>query len=143
MKNLHSILMLLLALILIACQPTTEDQAETATNDVPSIEGTWFRHIDEFNGPDTSYTRTNVAPCVMIFTPRYYSDTGRFDGERRPLIAEDMSEIEKLRIMSSYHANSGTYTLTDSTVTLQYITNMHPNYMQGKQFQHLSNQIRK
>lgn len=95
------------------------------------IEGVWIRHIDMYHGPDTTaYTRTNVAPDIMIFTPKYYSDAGNFSGERRPLITEDMAELEKLKIRTNYHANSGNYTLTDSTLTFHPITNMNPNKMQ-------------
>ncbi len=94
------------------------------------IEGVWIRHIDQYHGPDTTaYARINVPPDVMIFTPKYYSDTGNGSGEKRPLITDDMSELEKLRIRTKYHANSGTYTLTDSTVTFHPITNMNPNKM--------------
>ena len=95
------------------------------------IEGVWIRSIDMYHGPDTTaYTRTNVAPDIMIFTQNYYSDAGNFGGEKRPLITEDMTELEKLKLKNKYHADSGTYTLTDSTFTLHPITAMNPNDMQ-------------
>ncbi len=121
----------LVAALAVGCQPATEEAGP--------LEGAW--KVVEFSttSPDTSSTITSLQPSLFIFLKQHYSvmfvpgsePRELFSGDEPVLGWLDPTDAEKLAAYDSFIANSGTYELTDSTLTTRPMVAKNPNFMAG------------
>ena len=95
------------------------------------IEGVWKVTEIVITGAGAS----NVAspqPSLFIFTQRHYSQTWVQGSQPRTLFkAEEPTNEEKIPAFDSFVANTGTYEITGSTLTIKPIVARYPNFMAG------------
>lgn len=105
-----------------------------AQNDL--LLGAWKQTEYLFTSPDTSFTNKCPQPSLHIFTPKYYSFMYVLGTEPRPLIVGDearggISDDLMRSIFTPFIANSGTYELDRTTLTIRPIVALSPNFMTG------------
>lgn|SRR4026208_768693 len=108
--------------LLAACQ--------RAESPEPPLEGAWSIVSIRVAGPDSA--ATTLQPNLFLFTDRHYSMMRVTGNQPRTLAAKDsVTDAEKLAAYDSFIANSGTYEVTDSTLTTHPIVARSPNFMSG------------
>lgn len=120
----------LVAALAVGCQPATEEAGP--------LEGAWKYVELSTTSPDTSSTITSPQPSLYIFLKQHYSvmfvpgsePRELFSGDE-PVLGSDPTDAEKLAAYDSFIANSGTYELTDSTLTTRPMVAKNPNFMAG------------
>jgi hypothetical protein len=114
------------AAVLTACQ-----RAEPPEPPESSLEGAWSIVSIRVTGPDSA-DNTMVQPSVFLFGDRHYSMMRVTGSRARTLAAKDsVTDAEKLAAYDSFVANSGTYEVADSTLTIHPIVARSPNFMSG------------
>ncbi len=121
----------LVAALAVGCQPATEEAGP--------LEGAWKLVELSTTSPDTSSTITSPQPSLYIFAKQHYSVMYVPGSEPRQLFSGDdpiigstaPTDAEKLAAYDSFIANSGTYELTDSTLTTRPMVAKNPNFMAG------------
>jgi hypothetical protein len=82
-------------------------------------------------GPDSA-ANTAVQPSVYLFGDKYYSMMRVTGNQPRALAAKDTAtDAEKLAAYNSFVANTGTYEVADSTLTIHPVVARSPNFMSG------------
>lgn len=117
----------LTAFLLSACTPAAAPEAPAA----PPLEGAWSVVSLSFTGPDGTTTPA-VQPSLYLFGGRHYSMmrvTG--DGPRTLAATDSVTDTEKLAAYDTFIANTGTYEVADSTLTIHPIVARSPNFMAG------------
>lgn len=121
-------------LALTACQQSASqlpdpagEQAQTADN---PLAGAWRITEASVTSPDTSYTDTDPQPGLYLFLDRHYS-TVLVPGSEQAPFTDETSDAEMLAAYENFIANSGTYEVSDSTLTMQHIVTKFPNVMSG------------
>lgn len=108
---------------------TTFMQAQTP------LTGTWKRAEFYFQSKDTSFTLTDFPEGLLLFTEEYYSMVVLIPGAERPdLKGVPTSQITTEQadaIFRSLIAQSGTYKMDGSNVTLKPIVAKRPDVMDG------------
>lgn len=95
------------------------------------MEGVWKVSEIVVTGADASAV-TSPQPSLLIFTRTHYSMMYVPGNKPRALKkAEDATTDEKLAAFDSFVANSGTYEVAGSTLTIRPIVARDPNYMAG------------
>lgn len=113
----------LAATLLTACE-----RAERAES---PLEGAWSVASINVTGPDSA-ANTTVQPSLFLFGDKHYSMMRVTGNQPRTLAATDSAtEAEKLVAYNSFIANSGTYEVADSTLTIHPVVARSPNYMSG------------
>ena len=116
----------LAATLLTACE-----RSEPTESPEPPLEGAWSVVSISVTGPDSSPTAT-VQPSVYLFGDKHYSMMRVTGNQPRTLAARDsMTDAEKITAYDSFIANSGTYEVADSTLTMHPVVARSPNYMSG------------
>jgi hypothetical protein len=95
------------------------------------IEGIWKVTAIVVTGADASNV-ANAQPGLLIFTGRHYSMmyvTG--NQPRAPFKAEEPTKDEKLAAFDSMVANSGTYELSGTSLTVRPVVARNPGFMTG------------
>jgi hypothetical protein len=131
-----------------ACAPTAEEEPaadETVTTEAkvpvyPSLEGAWRITEIAFTSPDTSYAISDPQPSLHLFLKRHYSEMlvpgdeprALFSGDQPVLGSAEPTDAEKLAAFDSFIANSGTYEVSGSTLTIRPIVAKTPNFMAGE-----------
>jgi hypothetical protein len=119
----------LAALAFVGCQP-----APPATQEVGPLESAW-QHVElATTSPDTSSTITSPQPSLYLFLTQHYSimfvpgsePRERFSGDQPVLGSFEPTDAEKVAAYDSFIANSGTYELTDSTLTTRPVVGQEP-----------------
>jgi hypothetical protein len=95
------------------------------------LEGVWETIEVSLTSPDTSWTNPSPQPSLLIFTQRQYSITAVLGREPRELLSDQPSDAERLAAYDAFAAHSGTYELSDSTLTARPIVALDPNFMSG------------
>ena len=121
-----------LAFMANACQPSSPPAEQ-----VNPLEGAWQISESSFTSPDTSYTITDPQPSLYLFAERHYSIMLVPVSEPRPLAvgdapiigAVDPTDAEKVASWDTFIANSGTYEVTDSTITIRPMVAKSANLM--------------
>jgi len=112
--------------LLMACA-----SAEAPEEPESPIEGAWsIVSLAITNAEGT--TTPPVQPSLYLFGDRHYSimrATG--DGPRVLAATDSATDAERLAAHGSYIANSGTYEIADSTITIHPIVARSPNFMAG------------
>jgi len=97
----------------------------------PPLEGAWSIVSISGSGPDSA-ANTMVQPSLYLFGDRHYSMMRVTGNQPRTLAATDsVTDAEKLAAHDSYVANSGTYEIADSTLTIHPVVARSPNFMSG------------
>ncbi len=113
----------LAATFLIAC--------EGAEAPEPPLEGAWKVVSINVTGPDSA-ANTTVQPSLYLFGDKHYSMMRATGNQPRTLAATDSAtDAEKLAAYNSFVANTGTYEIADSTLTIHPVVARSPNYMSG------------
>ena len=113
----------LAATLLAACEP--------AESSKPPLEGAWSVVNIHVTGPDSA-ANTTVQPSVFLFGDKHYSMMRVTGNQPRTLAATDSAtDAEKLAAYDSFIANTGTYEVADSTLTIHPVVARSPNYMSG------------
>lgn len=128
---LKQVSMLFVAALAISCQPAVEEAGP--------LVGAWSHVELSVTTPDTSVTNTSPQPSLYIFGKQYYSVMFVPGSEPRALFSGDepiigslqATDAEKIAAFDSFIANSGTYELTDSTLTTRPMVAKNPNFMSG------------
>lgn len=128
--NLHQAapiaLTALAAALLTACQPAEAPEARE-----PGLEGAWSIVSIRMTGPDSAAIPT-VQPSVYLFGDTHYSMMRVTGNQPRALAAADsVTDAEKLAAYDSFIANTGTYEVADSTITIHPVVARSPNFMSG------------
>jgi hypothetical protein len=130
--NLHTTapiaLVALAATLLTACE-----RAERAES---PLEGAWSVASINVTGPDSA-ANTTVQPSLFLFGDKHYSMMRVTGNQPRTLAATDIAtDAEKLAAYNSFIANTGTYDVADSTLTIHPVVARSPNYMGGSDIYH-------
>lgn len=116
----------LAATLLTACEGTEAPEALE-----PPLEGAWTVVSIKTSGPDSA-ANSAVLPGLVLFTDRHYSIMRATGNQPRTLAAADsVTDAEKLAAYNSFVANSGTYEVADSTLTIHPVVARSPNFMAG------------
>jgi hypothetical protein len=95
------------------------------------LEGAWKVVDIVVTGADSA-TIHSPQPSLYIFTSRHYSLMSVIGSEPRALYkAETPTDSERITAFNSFVANTGTYDITDSTLTLHPVVARYPNFMAG------------
>lgn len=90
------------------------------------LEGAWQRVTETYLGPDTSWTIRGPQPSLYLFTKNYYSMMWVPGTKPRNRLTSD-APLERLSAFESFRANSGTYKVRDSAVTVHPVVARIPN----------------
>ncbi len=113
--------------IMVACGVTLGAQGSVRQ----PIEGVWKVTEIVVTGADAS-TISNPQPSLFIFARSHYSMMYVSDNRPRAVYkAENPTRDEKLAAFDSFIANTGTYEVAGSTLTIHPIVARNPNYMAG------------
>jgi hypothetical protein len=97
----------------------------------PPLEGAWSIVSISVTGPDSA-DNTTVQPSVFLFGDKHYSMMRVTGNQPRPLAATDSpTDAEKLSAYNTFVANTGTYEIADSTLTIHPVVARSPNFMSG------------
>ena len=96
-----------------------------------SVQGTWKAVEESFTSSDTSWTNKNPLPGLFIFGKKHYSIMHATGDSPRKLAADERNrtDAETVAAYRSFWANSGTYKISDSTITTRTIVAKNPNRM--------------
>lgn len=119
---------LLIAIVAFAGTPSLSAQNE--------LIGVWQAVERSGTGPEGEWTDETIQPSLYLFVDGYYSIMFVGGSEARPLLAEDATResltTEQLRsIFMTFVANSGTYEIDGSSLTVRPSVALWPNYMEG------------
>ncbi|MDQ3242107.1 MAG: lipocalin-like domain-containing protein [Gemmatimonadota bacterium] len=125
--NVHTTAPIALA----ALAATLLTACEGAESPEPPLEGAWSIVSVRVTGPDSA-TNTMVQPSVYLFGDKHYSIMRVTGNQPRTLAAKDsVTDPEKLAAYDSFVANTGTYAIADSTLTIRPVVARSPNFMSG------------
>ncbi|MFQ5678756.1 MAG: hypothetical protein ACE5HP_04790 [Gemmatimonadota bacterium] len=98
--------------------------------------GVWRAVERSGTGPDGEWKDETIQPSLYIFADGYYSIMFVGGNEARPLQAEDatretLTDEQMRSIFMTFVANSGTYEVDGSSLTVRPIVALWPNYMEG------------
>jgi len=101
-----------------------------------SVIGAWNMKSVNWITKDTTYRLDNIQPGIFIFTKNYYSIMWTpLEKPREPF--KELSKPTNEEIIKGFRSvvfNSGTYTITDSTLTSTALIAKVPGFEGGKQF---------
>ncbi len=116
----------LAAILLTACE-----RGEREEHSESPLEGAWSVASISVTGPDSA-ANTAVQPALFLFGDKHYSMMRVTGNQPRTLAATDNpTDPEKLAAYDSFIANTGTYEVADSTLTIHPVVARSPNYMSG------------
>lgn len=119
----------LAASFLLACAPAAAPVAPAAPGS--PVAGAWS--VASYSVTDSAGTTAlAVQPSLYIFAERHYSMmrvTG--EGPRTLSATESVTDAERLAAYNTFIANTGTYEISDSTLTIHPVVARSPNFMAG------------
>ena len=114
-------------MLLVLC--TTVVSAQSSTK--KPIEGAWKVTEIVVTGANASNV-PNPQPGLIIFAQKHYSAMWVPGNQPRSLFkGEDPTDQEKIAAYDSFVANSGTYEVAGTTLTLHPMVARSPNFMAG------------
>ena len=123
-----------IALALVAASVLTACERKEAAES--PLEGAWTVASIHVTGPDSADNAT-VQPSLFVFGEKHYSMMRVTGNQPRALAAtNNPTDAEKLAAYNSFIANSGTYEVADSTLTIHPVVARSPNYMGGSDIYH-------
>ena len=116
----------LTAILLTACE-----RGERAEHSESPLEGAWSVANITVTGSNSA-ANTTVQPSLFLFREKHYSMMRVTGNQPRTLAATDSAtDAEILAAYNSFIANTGTYEVADSTLTIHPVVARSPNYMAG------------
>ena len=116
----------LATMLLTACE-----RGERAEHTESPLKGAWSVASIHATGLDSAAS-TTVQPSLFLFGDKHYSMMLVTGNQPRALAATDnATDAEKLAAYDSFIANTGTYEMADSTLTIHPVVARSPNYMAG------------
>ena len=100
----------------------------------PSIRGVWRVVERSFATAGSSRVETHPQPGQYIFAQRYFSVQEIRESGPRELLTAETSDSARLAAFDVFHAHSGTYETTDSTLTITPTLAKSPNSMDGSSY---------
>ncbi len=94
-----------------------------------ALQGAWTITEVSVSTPDTSWTEANPQPGLYIFVERHYSTLIVQGSEPRELLSDDPTDAERLAAWSPFIANSGTYEVSGTKLTVRPLVAKFPNSM--------------
>ncbi len=126
--NLRNLLRItIVCAFLPGCGPT--EQSETGPQ--TQLIGAWLIAETSITTPEGTTTNENPQPGIYIFTDRHFSNMLIPNVEGRPPFSAERTDAERLAAYDNFIADSGTYELTDSSLTTHNIIAKVPNVMNG------------
>ena len=119
---------LLTALAVVIFMPLTAQAQSSA------LQGAWTITEVSVTTPDTSWTEANPQPGLYIFLEPHYSTLIVQGSEPRELFSDDPTDAEFLAAFSLFVANSGTYEVSGTTLTVRPLVALHPNSMSNNSY---------
>src|SRR5207302_8384167 len=94
------------------------------------LQGAWLAIFSSYESPDTSWQTNHPPSNLYLFTNTHYSIMAEcgtepprpFRDGRNPTVQEELAAVRGLV------ANSGTYVVTDSTLTVRPTVSRNPNF---------------
>ena len=115
--------------LLAGCEGAESGESEESPES--PLEGAWSVVSISVTGPDSA-ANTMVQPSLFLFDDRHYSMMRVTGNQPRTLAAADsVTNAEKLAAYDSFVANTGTYEVMDSTITIHPVVARSPNFMSG------------
>ena len=112
--------------LLTGCQPVEAPEARE-----PGLEGAWSIVSIRVPGSDPA-AGPAVQPSLYLFGDTHYSMMRVTGNQPRALAAADsVTDAEKLAAYDTFIANTGTYEVVDSTITIHPVVARSPNFMSG------------
>ncbi|MFQ5705443.1 MAG: hypothetical protein ACE5HT_15675 [Gemmatimonadales bacterium] len=99
-----------------------------------SIRGVWQVVERSFTRNGSTRIETNPQPGLYIFAERYFSVQEIRESGPRELFTAETSDPVRLAAFDVFHAHSGTYDATDSTLTIVPTLAKSPNSMDGSSY---------
>ena len=116
----------LAAILITACE-----RGERSEHPGSPLEGAWSVATITVIGPNSAAS-TTVQPSLFLFREKHYSMMRVTGNQPRTLAATDSAkDAEVIAAYNSFVANTGTYEVADSTITIHPIVARSPNYMAG------------
>ena len=116
----------LAAILFTACE-----RGERAEHSELPLEGAWSVANITVTGPSAA-ANTTVQPSLFLFREKHYSMMRVTGNQPRTLAATDSAtDAEILAAYDSFIANTGTYEVADSTITIHPVVARSPNFMSG------------
>ena len=100
----------------------------------PGIRGVWHVVERSFTASDTSWTASDPQPGQYFFGETHFSVQEIRESGPRVLFGEHTNDPERLAAFDVFHAHSGTYVVTDSTLTIVPTLAKSPNSMEGRSY---------
>ena len=100
----------------------------------PGIRGVWHVVERSFTTPDTSWAVSDPQPGQYFFGATHFSVQEIHETGPRMLFGDQTTDLERLAAFEVFHANSGTYEVTDSTLTIVPTVAKSPNFMDGRSY---------
>ncbi|HFA49830.1 MAG TPA: hypothetical protein ENJ95_12555 [Bacteroidetes bacterium] len=132
MKNLT---ILIATIFLIASCDNTQTSPEPPAPANPLL-GSWEMQEVHWITKDTTYSIEKAQPGILMLTPKRYAIIWTpIDKPRTPFVnLSKPTDEEKMAGFQSIVFNSGTYEMTDSTMTTTALVAKVPGFEGGKQF---------
>ncbi len=119
------------AIGLAAIAATLLTACERAEPSESPLEGAWKVASIHVTGPDSA-ANTTVQPSLYLFDDNHYSMMRVTGNQPRILAAADSAtDAEQLAAYNSFIANTGTFEVADSTLTIHPVVARSPNFMSG------------
>ncbi len=120
---------LLTALAVVIFMPLTAQAQSSA------LQGAWTITEVSVSTPDTSWTEANPQPGLYIFLEPHYSTLIVRGSEPRELLSDDPTDAERLAAFGRpFIANSGTYEVSGTTLTVRPLVAKVPNAISDNSF---------
>ena len=105
-------------------------QAPTGSRGIPHLQGAWQAIFSSYEAPDTSWQTNHPPANLYLFMKTHYSIMTEWGTEPRQPFRDGRhpTEAEELAALRGLVANSGTYELTDSALTVRPIISRNPNF---------------
>ncbi len=100
----------------------------------PGIRGVWHVVERSFTTPDTSWAVSDPQPGQYLFGETHFSVQEIRESGPRTLFGDHTTDLERLAAFDVFHAHSGTYEVTDSTLTIVPTLAKSPNSMDGRSY---------
>ncbi len=100
----------------------------------PGIRGVWHVVERSFTTPDTSWTVSDPQPGQYFFGATHFSVQEIRESGPRALFGEHATDRERLAAFDVFHAHSGTYEVSGSTLTIRPTLAKSPTSMDGRSY---------
>ncbi len=112
--------------LLQGCASTGQDEEASSRT---QLIGAWLITETSVTTEEGTTTNENPQPGVYIFTERHFSNMLIPNKEGRPPFSTARTDAERLAAYDNFIADSGSYELTDSSLTTHNIIAKEPNVM--------------